>query len=251
MSSRWKERNTATRKDRKYGKENPCQSEEGAKDCTNHQPPQCGGAVPNPIWVGSKWLLAFLGSQLPWALPFIFSLCRPLNNRSRAPHSFFKIGFLFSLFFFSHPSLALLHLLIFLFLLMSGNVHPNPDPIFPCSVCAENVTWWGKSVQCCTFSKSVHLRCSQLSLSKFRTLGSSHSWSCPPCHNTVTPSLDSSDMYASTIQSGLPSANAALSPHPRLQTSSYLPSSHFISSPSAPHHRPLLLAVLLRFLSSS
>ena len=63
---------------------------------------------------------------------------------------------------------------------MSGNVHPNPGPIFPCSVCTGNVTWQGKSVQCCTRSKWVHLRCSQPSLSKFRTLDSFHSWSCPP-----------------------------------------------------------------------
>ena len=114
---------------------------------------------------------------------------------------------------------------------MSGNVHPNPGLIFYCSVCT--VTWRGKSVQCCTCSKWVHLRCSQLSLSKFRTLGSSHSWSCPSCRNTVTPSSDSSDMYTSTVQSGLLSTNAALSPHPRLQTS-YFPFAHFISSPSAP-----------------
>ena len=26
---------------------------------TNQQPPQRGGAVPDPVWVGSKWLLAF------------------------------------------------------------------------------------------------------------------------------------------------------------------------------------------------
>ena len=85
---------------------------------------------------------------------------------------------------------------------MSGNVYPNSGPIFPCSVCAGNVTWRGKSAQCCTCSKWFHLRCSQLSLSKFRALGSSHSWSCPPCRNTVTPSSDSSDMYTSTVQSG-------------------------------------------------
>ena len=88
---------------------------------------------------------------------------------------------------------------------MSGNVHPNPSPIFSCSVCAGNVTWRGKSVQCCTCSKWVHLRCSQLSLSKFRALGSSHSWSCHPCcvptRNTVTPSAD---MYTSTVQSSPP-----------------------------------------------
>ena len=27
--------------------------------CTNQQLPQRGGAVPNPVWVGLKWLLAF------------------------------------------------------------------------------------------------------------------------------------------------------------------------------------------------
>ena len=26
----------------------------------NQQPPERGDAVPNPVWVGSKWLLAFL-----------------------------------------------------------------------------------------------------------------------------------------------------------------------------------------------
>ena len=137
------------------------------------------------------------------------------------------------LFLFSCPSLALLRLLILLLLLMSGNVHPNPGPIFPCSVCAGNVTWRGKWVQCCTCSKWVHPRCSQLSLSHFRALGSSHSWSWPPCRNTVTLSSDSSGMYTSTVQSGHPSTDAALTRHPRLQTS-YLPSAHSISPSSAP-----------------
>ena len=48
-------------------------------------------------------------------------------------------------------------------------------------MCAENVTWRGRSVKCCTCSKSVHLRCSQLSFSRFRTLGSSQFWTCHPC----------------------------------------------------------------------
>ena len=116
---------------------------------------------------------------------------------------------------------------------MSGNVHPNPDPIFSCAVCAGNVNLWGKSVQCCICSKWVHLRCLQLSLSQFRVLGSSHSWSCSLCRITVTPSSDSSDMYTFTVQSSPTSANAALMPHPRLETS-YPPSAHSISSPSAP-----------------
>ena len=46
------------------------------------------------------------------------------------------------------------------------------------------------------------------------------------------PSSDSSDMYISTVESAPPSANAALSPHPRLQTS-YPPSAHLISPSSA------------------
>ena len=128
-----------------------------------------------PFGLGRNGCWLSRGSQLPWALPFIFSLSCPLNDRRRAAHSIFKIGRLFSLFLLSCPTLALLRLLILLLLLMSGNVHPNPGPIFPCSVCAGNVTWRGKSVQCCTCSKWAHLRCSQLSLSKFRALGSSHS----------------------------------------------------------------------------
>ena len=139
---------------------------------------------------------------------------------------------------FSCLSLARLRLLILFFLLMSSSVHPNPDPIFSCFVCAGNVIWRGKSVQCCTCSKWVHLRCSQLSLSKFKALDSSHSWSCPSCcvptRNTVISSSDSSDMYTSTVQSSHLSANAALPPHPRLQTS-YPPMAHFVSSPSAMH----------------
>ena len=64
---------------------------------------------------------------------------------------------------------------------MSGNIHSNPCPVFPCSVCAGNVTWRGRSVQCCTCSNWVHLKCSLLSFARFRPLGRSHSCSFPPC----------------------------------------------------------------------
>ena len=37
--------------------------------CTNQQPPQRDGSIPDPVWVGSKWLLAFRGSQLPGHSP--------------------------------------------------------------------------------------------------------------------------------------------------------------------------------------
>ena len=59
----------------------------------------------------------------------------------------------------------------------------------------------------------------------------------PPCRvptrNTVTLSSDSTDMYTSTVQSSTSSANAALPPHPRLQTSCP-PSANSVSSLSAP-----------------
>ena len=122
---------------------------------------------------------------------------------------------------------------------MSGNVHSNPGPIFPCSVCTGNVTWRGKSVQCCACSKWVHLRCSQLFLIPIQSSCQLSLLELPPCRITVTPSSDSSDMYTSTVQSSPASANAALSPHPRLQTS-YPPSAHSIPSPSA--RPPLFLA---------
>ena len=120
------------------------------------QSPTTFGLSRNGCW-------PFRGSQVSWALPFIFSLCCLLIDRRRAAHSFFIIGRLFSFFLFSCPSLALFRFLILLLLLMSRNVHPNPGPIFSCFVCTVNVTWRGKSMQCCTCSKWVHLRCSQLS----------------------------------------------------------------------------------------
>ena len=187
------------------------------------------------------------GPSYPGRSPFIFSLCCPLNDRRRAAHSVFKIGRLFSLVLLSCPTLALLRLFILL-LLMSGNVHPNPGSIFPCSVCAGNVTWRGKSVQCCTCSKWVHLRCSQLSLSNFRALGSSHSWSCLPSRNTVTPSSESSGTYTSTVESGPPPL-LMLHSRPTLVSKPvipHLPILYLLPLPSL--HRLLLLAILLHLL---
>ena len=67
---------------------------------------------------------------------------------------------------------------------MNDRVHPNPGSVFPCPVYAGNVTRRHRSVQCCTCSKWIHLKCSLLFFSRFRTLDSSHSWSFPllrPC----------------------------------------------------------------------
>ena len=74
----------------------------------------------------------------PHTNPFFAVL--PLNDRRRAARSFFKIGLLSSLF----SCFSLARLLILLLVLMSGNAHPNPCLVFPCSVCAGNVTWRGR-----------------------------------------------------------------------------------------------------------
>ena len=127
----------------------------------------CG---PRPVWVGSKSLLAYPRVPVTPRTPItqtIFSPCSPLNDCRRVARSLFKIG-LSSL----YSCLSLARLLILLLFLMSGNVHPNPCPVFPYLVCAGNVTWRGRSVQCCTCSNWVHLKCSLLSFSRFRTLGS-------------------------------------------------------------------------------
>ena len=166
---------------------------------------------PTPFELGRNGCWPSRGSQLPRALPSnkpFFRRASPLNNCRRVARSLFKIGLCSFL-----SCLSLARLLILLLLLMSGNVHPNPCLVFPCSVCVGNVTWRGRSVQCCTCSNWVHLKCSVLSFSRFRILGSSHSWSCPPCcvpdffgdptlTSSVTSSSDSSSWYTSTAQSG-------------------------------------------------
>ena len=124
---------------------------ESCQRCTNQQPPQRRGTIPVPVWGGSKLLLAFAGVPVTPGAPFIqtiFSPCCPLNDRRRAALSLFK---LFSL-------LLPLSLARILFLLLSGNVCSNLGPVYPCSVCAGNVTCRGRSVQCCTCSKWIHLR---------------------------------------------------------------------------------------------
>ena len=216
---------------------------------TNQQPPQRGGAVHDPIWVGSKWLLAFLRIPVTQGTPLaqtIFSPCCPLNDRKRAARSLFEIGRMSSL--FSCLSLSRLRLLIFP-LLMSNNVCLNPGSVFPSSVCAENVTWRSRSEQYCSWSKWVHLKCSLLSFSKFRTLDNSHSWSCPPAASLFL--LETSHLPTLWLPFGLfqlihlhcsiwPSANAALPRHPRLHIS-YPFFVHFASSPyapSLPRHAP-------------
>ena len=186
---------------------------------------------PTPFRLGRNGCWSYRGSQLPQALSFIFSLCCPLNDCRRAAHSFFKIGRLFSLFLFSGLSFSRLRLLILLLLLMRGNVHPNPGFIFPCSVCAENVTWQSMSVQCSTCSKWVHLRYNFPSpnseLLAALTLGAApllRPYS--QYSNSLLGLLRPVYLYCTIWPS---SADAAFPPNPRFQTT-YSPSVHFVYS---------------------
>ena len=116
-------------------------------------------------------------------------------------------------------------------------------------------------MQCCTYSNWVHLKCSLLSFSRFRTLGRSHSWSFPPCcvpalfgdptpTSTVTSSSDYSSWYTSTAQSG-PSGPLLLMQHSH-PTLAFEPPILFLPTlyllPLHPHHFFMLLAVSLYLL---
>ena len=190
---------------------------------------------PTPFGLGRNGCWLSRGSSYPGHSPHRnhFLSCCPLNEHRKSARSLFKIGRLSSL--FSYFSLSCLRLLILLlFLLMSGNVHSNPGPVFPCSVCAGNVTWRGRSVQCCTCSKWVYLKGSLLSFSRFRTLGSFYSRSCPTCcvpASSGNPTPTNTDSLLELLQ--LDYLHCSICSHPRLQIS-YPPSTHFISSPYAP-----------------
>ena len=127
---------------------------------------------------------------------------------------------------------------------MSGNVDPKPRPIFPYSVCARNVTWQGRSVQYCTCSKWVHLMCSLLSFSKFRTLGCSHPWSssscCFPTCNIVPSSSDFTGLYTFTLQSDSPLLMLQFRPTLIFKFHIPRPSISYLLT-LLPHHRLLLL----------
>ena len=53
-------------------------------DCTNQQPPQRGGAVPSPVWVGSKWLLAFSRVPVTPGTPLYFFAMLPTERPQKS-----------------------------------------------------------------------------------------------------------------------------------------------------------------------
>ena len=128
-------------------------------------------------------------------------------------------------------------------------------------MCTGNVTWRGRSVQCCTCSNWFHLKCSLLSFARFRTLGSFHSWSYPSCcvpaffgdptsTSTLTSSSCSSSWYTSTAQYG-PSGLLLLMlhSHPTLAFKPLIlfpPTLYLLAL--RPHHRLMLLTVSLYLL---
>ena len=109
-------------------------------------------------------------------------------------------------------------------------------------------------------SKRIHLKCSVLSFSRFRTVVSSDSWSFPSCcvpassedftpTNTATSSSDSSSLYTSTPQSG-PSAPLLMQlSHPIFAFKPFMPLPPTLYLlPLHLHHCPTLLSVSLPLL---
>ena len=81
-------------------------------------------------------------------------------------------------FYLFYPPLLLIRMLH----LISGDIHPNPGPIDPCSVCSRRVTWGNKSVQCVNCSLWLHLSYSGLPPADFRKISPEHSWTFQCCH---------------------------------------------------------------------
>ena len=113
---------------------------------------------------------------LPWTTLVVFyPCCRMrghiwtafLNPFVRTSISTFILTTPLSSVFHTKPLLYLSHSplsLILMFLIISGDIHSNPGPIDPCSVCSRRVTWGNRSVQCINCSLWVHLSCSGLPL---------------------------------------------------------------------------------------
>ena len=78
-------------------------------------------------------------------------------------------------------------LLILILFLIGGDIHPDPGPLDPCSVCSRRVTWGNRSVQCTNCSLWLHLSYSVLYPADFRKISQGHSWTCPMCPSSSQP----------------------------------------------------------------
>ena len=109
------------------------------------------------------------------------------------------------------------------FLLISGNVHPNPSlvrynprPRYLYLICHLDV---GRdSLQCSTCLKWVHFHCSSLTRVDFRTIcatGTAVGWRCPACcpqSQTGSPTHSNSPVTTPTCPPRLPQGSHPLSP---------------------------------------
>ena len=69
--------------------------QEEREDNTNQQSSQRGSMVSNPVWIGSKWLLAFPRAQLSLALPRTIAEVAVLTTNCIPPttsHSIYELG---------------------------------------------------------------------------------------------------------------------------------------------------------------
>ena len=105
---------------------------------------------PTPFRLGRNECWPSGGYQIPHTNHF-FAVLPSKQPQKRSTQSLSNRSTVFS------PLLPLSCPYFHSFFLISGNVYPNPDPIFSCSVIAENVAWRGRSMQCCTCSKWVRL----------------------------------------------------------------------------------------------
>ena len=109
-------------------------------------------------------------------------------------------------------------------------------------------------MQCCTCSNWVHLKCSLLFFSRFRTLGSPPSWSCPPCFFWRSHTYQHCDFLVGLVQ--LVYLHCSIWPpvlmqhsHPTLAFKPlFLFSSTLYLLSLHPHHRLMLLTVSLYLL---
>ena len=138
----------------------------------------------------SKSLIASLMAQTLRDLPEpnIFLQGCPLNNRKRAARTLSKIGGMYFLLLFSCLFLPRL-LILFLLLLMGGNVHPNPCPMF----CVRQLPLF--------FGAQLPLQLSPLKLSFWLHLG--FSWP-PQFTNTISSSPEPSSTNSSTVNNNQP-----------------------------------------------
>ena len=186
-------------------------------------------------WGGSKWLvnsprISSL-SDSPWTTPLlVFYFCCPMRgniwtaflNPIDCPpiSSTFFPTTLLSLFYHPKPPLYLSYsqlLLILMLLLIRGDIHPNPGPTDPCSVCSRRVTWKNRSVQCINCFLWVPFSCSGLSHAEFCKISPGHTWNSPMYPSSSQPP-PSHILILYLHPQTLPNPH----PHPQIPTNPYL-----------------------------